>query len=121
MAVNRMNRIDSELQKTLSYILSYELKNPVFENTIIGVTKVSTSPDLKYSKVFLSIYPDNKTQDVFNEIRNCIPYIRKTIAKKINLRTCPEFHFELDDSLSYSQKMDELFAKISKDGKNNDK
>ena len=79
-----------------------------------------TTPDLKYSKVFLSIFPDSKVQDVFNEIRNCIPFIRKTIARKINLRTCPEFHFEIDDSLAYSKKMDDLFAKISKDGNNND-
>lgn len=120
MSVNRMNRIDSELQRALSYTISYELKNPVFENTIISVTKVSTTPDLKYSKVFLSIFPDSKVQDVFNEIRNCIPFIRKTIARKINLRTCPEFHFEIDDSLAYSKKMDDLFAKISKDGNNND-
>lgn len=121
MPVNRMDRIDSELQRALSNIISYELKNPIFDNTIISVTKVSTTPDLKYSKVFLSIFPDDKTNEIFNEIRNCIPFIRKSIAKKINLRTCPEFHFVIDDSLSYSQKMDDLFAKIAKDGNKNDK
>lgn len=120
MAVNRMNRIDSEIQKTLSYTLSYELKNPIFENSFISVTKVSTSPDLKYCKVFLSIFPDNKKEEIFNEIRNCVPFIRRTVARKINLRTCPEFHFVIDDSLEYSQKMDKLFSKIEKDEGNND-
>lgn len=112
MAVNRMDRIDSEMKKTLSNILSYELKNPIFENKIISVTNVSTTPDLRYSKVYLSIFPSSEQNAVFNEIRNSIPYIRKSIARKLNLRICPELSFKIDDSLEYSRKMDELFSKI---------
>ena len=118
MAVNRMDRIDSEIQKVLSTVISYELNNPIFENKIICVTSVKTTPDLKYSRVELSIFPEQYKKEVFNEIRNCIPYIRKTVARKINLRTCPEFHFSIDDGLEYAEKMDKLFAKISNEGNN---
>lgn len=120
MAENRMNKIDSEIQKVLSNILLYELKNPIFENKIISVTKVSTTPDLKYSKVLLSIFPEKDKEKVFNEIRNSIPFIRRTIANKINLRVCPEFSFVIDDSLEYAEKMDKLFEKIKKSEEKND-
>lgn len=121
MAVNRMDRIDSEIKKTLSATIAYDLKNPVFDNAIISVTNVSTTPDLKFCKVFLSIFPDNKKEEIFYELKNCITFIRRTIAKKINLRVCPEFHFIIDDSLEYSQKMDKLFAQIEKSEGGNDK
>lgn len=114
MAVSRMERIDSEIQKTLSNIFTYEIKNPNLNNVFITVTSVKTTPDLKFCKVYLSIFPDNNKEIVFNEIKNCIPFIRKAVAKKINLRICPEFNFYIDDSLEYSKKMDDLFSKIKK-------
>jgi ribosome-binding factor A len=44
--------------------------------------------------------------------------IGSDVARKINLRTCPEFHFSIDDGLEYAEKMDKLFAKISNEGNN---
>ena len=58
---NKLNRIDEELKKELSHIISYELKNPKVTG-LISVTDVKTTPDLKYAKVFVSILNAKNTK-----------------------------------------------------------
>ena len=114
MSKNRMDLINSEIQKALSHTLTYDMHNESLKGVIVSVTKVDTTPDLKYAKVYLSIFPDNNKEEIFNTIKSSVTFLRREVARNVKLRITPELHILLDDSLEYSQKIDELFSKIKK-------
>lgn len=114
MAKNRMNLINSEIQKSLSHTLTYDMHNECLKGAIVSVTKVDTTPDLKYAKVYLSVFPDDRKDEIFNAVKSSVTFLRREIARNVKLRITPELHLMLDDTLEYSQKIDELFSKIKK-------
>ena len=111
---NRMGRIDEEYRKELSQIIGFELKNSSITG-MISVTKVKVTPDLKYAKVYVSIFCNDEEEKKTNlaALKGASGFIRKTVGQKINLRHCPEILIELDDSINYGMHMDELIQKIS--------
>ena len=116
---NRLNRIDEELKKELSNIISYELENSKITG-MISVTKVKTTPDLRYSKVYVSILNSKNKKETLLGIKQASGYIRSKIATRINLRITPELVFELDESLEYGAKIDSIIESISNDLKPKD-
>ena len=66
----RILRVNSEIQKAISYIISNELKNPLIKG-LITVTKVDTTTDLDQSKIYISIYDEATREEVFNQIKHC--------------------------------------------------
>ena len=111
---NKLNRIDEELKKELSHIISYELKNPKVTG-LISVTDVKTTPDLKYAKVFVSILNAKNTKATLANLKKSAGFIRTQIAKKANLRVTPEFVFVLDETMEYGAKIDSILNDIMKD------
>lgn len=116
---NRMNRIDEELKKEISHIITYDIKNPNITG-LISVTKVKVTPDLKYAKVYISILNSKNTKETFANLKKASGYVRTEIAKRINLRITPEILFELDDSIEYGAKIDSILKDIMKDIKENE-
>lgn len=113
---SRMNKIDEELRKEIGSIISLELKNPHLTG-LISVTKVKTTPDLRFAKVYVSMINEKSKKQNLAILKQSSGYIRSVIAKKINLRTTPELVFEFDESLEYGSKIDEILKDISKDWK----
>lgn len=113
---NRMNKIDEELRKEIGSIISLELKNPHLTG-LISVTKVKTTPDLRFAKVYVSMINEKSKKQNLAVLKQSSGYIRSAIAKKINLRTTPELIFEFDESLEYGSKIDEILKDITKDFK----
>ena len=113
---SRMNKIDEELKKEIGSIISLELKNPHLTG-LISVTKVKTTPDLRYAKVYVSMINEKSKKENLAILKQSSGYIRSVIAKKINLRTTPELVFEFDESIEYGSKIDEILKDISKDWK----
>lgn len=110
----RLNRINEELKRELSQIISYELKNPNVTG-MISVTRAKITPDFKYAKVYVSILNSKNTQRTIEGLKESSGYIRSQIAKKINLRITPELVFELDDSLDYGEKIDSILKNLKKE------
>ena len=108
---NRLGRIDEELKKEISNIISYELKNPKITG-LISVTKTKITPDLKYAKVYVSILNSKNTKETFTNLKKSAGYIRSEIAKRINLRITPELVFVVDDSMEYGAKIDQILKEI---------
>lgn len=112
---NRLNRINDEIMQEVAIIIRGELKDPRI-STITSVTSVETSSDLKYCKIFVSILGDEKQKnEVLNGLDNSRGFIRKELARRINLRNTPELKFELDTSLDYSMKIEGLLDSIKKE------
>lgn len=114
MAKNRLDLINAEIQKSLSHTLTYDMYSEELRGAFVTVTKVVTTPDLKYAKVFLSVFPDANKEKVFNCLKNSVTFLRREVAKNVKLRVVPELHLYMDDSLEYSQKIDEIINKINK-------
>lgn len=110
---NRLNRIDEELKKELSQIISYELKNPEATG-MISVTKVKITPDLKYAKVYVSILNSKSDEKTIEALKKSAGFIRSQIAKRVNLRITPELVFEKDDSMEYGMKIDSILKDLNK-------
>ena len=113
---NRMNKIDEELKKEISNIISTELKNPHLTG-LISVTSVKTTPDLKYAKVFVSMIGEKSKKENLAILKQSSGYVRSAIAKRINLRNTPELIFEFDDSIEYGTRIDQILKDITKDMK----
>ncbi len=116
----RFERINEELKKEISHIISYELNNPNVTG-LISVTKAKITPDLKYAKVYVSILNSKNIKETLAGLKKSSGYIRTEIAKRINLRITPELIFELDDSMEYGAKIDSILKDIMKDIKPEEK
>ena len=117
--VNRLDRVNSQIQKAISESIIYELQNPKIKSSLITVSKVDVSADFSHAKVFVSIFPDKVKEEVFNALKTCVPFLRKEVARKVQLRITPELHLFIDNSEEYASKIDNLLNKIS-EGKKND-
>ena len=107
----RILRVNSEIQKAISEIISNELKNPAIKG-LITVTKVDTTSDLDQSKIYLSIFEEETREDVFNAIKHSAGFIRRELARAVDLRKVPFLTFFLDDSYNYGQRIEEKINEI---------
>lgn len=108
----RLNRINEELRKELSSILAYDLKNPNITG-MLSVTKVKITPDFKYAKVYVSILNSKNIDKTMQGLKESAGFIRSKIAKTINLRITPELVFEIDDSLEYGARIDNILKDLN--------
>ena len=112
----RLGRINEELMKEISHIITYELKNPDATG-MISVTKVKVTPDLKYAKVYVSFLNSKSVEKNMQGLKDSAGFIRSQVAKTVNLRITPELVFEYDDSIEHGEKIDSILKEISKQDK----
>lgn len=117
---NRISRVDEELKKEISNIITYDLKDPNITG-LISVTKVKVSGDLKYAKVYVSMLNAKDNKQVLAALKKSAGFVRTEIAKRINLRTTPEIIFIFDDSIEYGSRIDTILKEVIKDIKPEDK
>ena len=115
MSIQRMTRINEEIKRELAQLVSYEIKDPRVNETMISIVDVDTTNDLKTSKVYISVLQENKKEDVINGLNAAHGFIRKEIARRINLRNTPEFIFKLDESIEYGMHMSKIIHEVMKD------
>ena len=104
MASNRIGRINEEIQKELADLLR-NLKDPRVQNTMISITKVETTPDLRYAKVYVSFLEENKAADALKGLKSASGYLRRELGRALQLRCTPELQWALDDSITYGAKL----------------
>ena len=117
MASNRIGRINEEIQKELSSLLR-SVKDPRVQDTMISITHVETTPDLRYAKVYVSFLQENRAADAMKGLKSAGGWLRRQLSSALQLRYTPELVWALDDSITYGAKMLELInsLEVSKDG-----
>ncbi len=110
---SRIERGNSQLKKKLSEIISFDLSDPRILENMVTVTKVSLSNDLKYAKVFVSVYGSGDPKDVLLALKKAEGHIKKLLAGKLEFRVMPTFDFVLDTSEDYSDKINKLLKNIT--------
>ena len=111
MASNRIGRINEEIQKELASLLR-NLKDPRVAGTMISITKVETTPDLRYAKVYASFLEENKASDALKGLKSASGYLRRELGSALNLRYTPELQWALDDSITYGAKLLKLINSL---------
>ena len=112
----RIIRINEEIKKELSEIIRHDLKDPRINNAFVSVINVDTTSDLKICKIYISVMADKEQKEnVIEGLINASGYIRREIAKRINLRNTPELIFKLDDSIEYGIHLSKIIDVIKKD------
>ena len=115
---HKNQRVNGEVQRELSRIISMEIKDPRI-NPMTSVTDVIVTPDLKYCKAFISVLGDEESaKDTLAGLVSATGYIRRELARSINLRNTPELVFELDESLEYGARIDSILNDIMKNKDN---
>lgn len=113
-------RINGEVLKELSQIIREEIKDPRIA-LMTSVTAVEVAPDLKTCKAYISVLGDEKAKnDTIAGLKSAEGYIRRLLAKNVNLRNTPEIHFLLDNSIEYGVNMSKLIDDVNQNSQEED-
>ena len=116
MRKNRIKntRINGEVQKELSTIIRNEIKDPRI-HPMTSVMAVEVAPDLKTCKAYISVLGEKEAKEAtIKGLNSAEGYIRRQLAKNLNLRNTPEIRFILDESIEYGVNMSKLIDDVTK-------
>ena len=111
MSSNRINRINEEIQKELSALLR-TVKDPRVQDTMISITRVETTPDLRYTKVYVSFLQEERVKDAMAGLKSAAGYLRRQLGHNLQLRYSPEIVWSEDDSITYGARMLKLINSL---------
>ena len=108
----RQQKISRQIQRDIAEILQKE-GAAIVRGTMVTVTTVRVSPDFAYAKVYFSIFPFERNEEVMQALEQNNWFIRRELGKRIRnqLKIVPELRFFLDDSLEYIDNIDSLLGK----------
>ncbi len=109
-----------EVQRELSEIIRTEIKDPRI-HPMTTVVAVDVTPDLKYCKAYVSVLGDEEAaKATLQGLKSAVGYVRRELARRVNLRNTPEITFVLDQSIEYGVHMSHLIDEVTKDLKAED-
>ena len=108
----RQQKISSLIRRDISDIFLKEARDLV-QGAMVSVTIVRVSPDLSFAKIYLSVFPYAKADEIVNRLIENVWLIRRALGQRVRnqLRIVPELDFRLDDSLEYIENIDNLLKK----------
>ena len=108
---NRLERIDEEIKRELSHIITYEVSNSNVTG-MVSVTKVHITPDLKYAKVYVSMLGSKSVEKTLEGLKSSSGFMRTKLAQSLNLRVTPELSFVYDESIEYGKNIEDKILQI---------
>lgn len=107
-------RINAEVQHELADLIRGGIKDPRI-HPMTSVTAVEVAPDLKTCRAYISVLGDAEAKkNTLEGLKNAEGYLRRQLAKNINLRNTPEIRFILDESIEYGVAMSKLIDEVSR-------
>lgn len=107
--MSRIDRVNSQIRKELSEIIQQEMDNPNLG--LISIIRVDTSRDLGISKVFFSVLPEDKIEEVYEALYSMKGFMKKLLGDRLKIKFIPDLKFIPDDSIKrgidISKKIDE--------------
>ncbi len=111
MASNRIAVINEQIQRELSALLR-TVKDPRVQDVMISITRVDTTSDLRYTKVYVSFLQEEKAKDALAGLKSAAGYLRRQLGGNLGLRYSPEIVWTQDDSITYGAKMLKLINSL---------
>ena len=114
MPSNKLARTNDDIQRVLAAHLR-EIKDPRVQQGMISVTRVETTGDLRYAKVWLSVLGLRDEKEFRRGLKSAAGWLRRELARALELRYTPELVFELDHSIEYGAHISELIQSLDTD------
>ena len=111
MANNRIARTNDDIQRVLSELLR-NVKDPRVQQGMLSVTRVETTGDLRYAKVWISVYGLENEKEFRRGLKSASGWLRRELASAMTLRYTPELVFELDHSMEYGAHISNLLKDL---------
>ncbi len=111
LASNHTHKINEEIQKELANLLR-TVKDPRVQGTMISITRVETTPDLRYTKVYVSFLQEDRARDAMAGLKSAGGFLRRQLGANLKLRYSPQIVWALDDSITYGARMLELINSL---------
>jgi len=109
----RTERVNSIIQQEISDLLRDQVNDPRLAS-LISITKVSTSPDLRHAKVFISTMGDKVNKnEILQGFAAASGFLRRQLANRLNLKHMPELSFHLDDSIERGAEVIRLIEQVA--------
>ena len=110
---HRIGRVNNLIRQGISELLQRQVKDPRLGN-FVTITEVSTSPDLRYAKIFVSrIGSEAEKKETLSALTTASGFFRRELSKRLRLRYTPELSFQWDDSIERGAHLQELIDKVS--------
>lgn len=107
-------RINMEVQRELSELIRSGIKDPRI-HPMTSVVAVEVTPDLKYCKAYVSVLGDEEAGKATIEgLKSAEGFVRRELARRVNLRNTPQIRFILDQSIEYGVHMSHLIDEVAK-------
>jgi len=114
MASNKLARTNDDIQFVLSRLLR-EVKDPRVQQGMISVTRVETTGDLRYAKIWLSVLGMQDEKEFKKGLRSASGWLRRELGSSMSLRYTPELVFEIDHSIEYGAHINEMINALEID------
>ena len=111
MPSNKLARTNDDIQRVLSDLLR-EIKDPRVQQGMISVTRVETTGDLRYSKIWLSVLGMKDEKEFRKGLKSASGWLRRELGNSMSLRYTPELVFEVDHSIEYGAHISDLLNKL---------
>lgn len=109
----RPQRLSQQIREEISSLLLGGLKDPRIGFTTI--TDVRLTPDLRQAHIYVSVLGNREQQQqTLNGLTAARAFIRRELAQRLRVRRVPELHFQLDSSIEYSARIEELLAQTQR-------
>ena len=113
--IHRIERVNSLIRREISELLQRQVKDPRLDN-LVTITDVSTSPDLRHAKIFVSrIGSEEEKQETLSVLAAASGFFRNELAKRLRLRHIPELNFQWDDSIERGDYLSQLIDDVGSD------
>ena len=109
---NKQARIASLIQKNISDIILFELRNPIMR--LVTVNACIVSNDYSVAKIYISHLDHDKISEALDELNRAKGAIRTSLAKKMDIYKVPELIFIIDDTYDRFERIEELLKKVNK-------
>ena len=111
MPSNKLMRTNDDIQRVLAVLLR-EIKDPRVQQGMISVTRVETTGDLRYSKVWLSVLGLKDEKEFRRGLKSASGWLRRELGSAMSLRYTPELVFEVDHSIEYGAHISDVINKL---------
>ena len=114
MAKNRIHRINEEVQRELASLLR-TVKDPRVKDTMLSITHVDTTTDLRYAKIYVSALDKTQEKEALKGLKSAAGYLRRELGAALQLRYTPELQFIADDSIAHGAHILEVLRKVERE------
>lgn len=112
MSSNKLERTNDDIQYALSKLLR-EVKDPRVQKGIVSITRVKTTGDLRYAKVWVSCLENDNEKEFLKGLKSAGGWLRKQLGESLNLRYTPELVFEIDHSIEYGDHINQIIKSFN--------